>query len=289
MHCLRLVSMMAANADPFYRALAEWLTRRSGLDVRIEDRVPWQQRERMLDRGEAHIGFLCGLAYVRKADGAGPALELLAAPRMRGPRYAARAVYFSDVVVRRDSRFRSFDCLRGATWAYNEPCSHSGYTLPLSHLARLGADGGYFRRVVASGSHQTSLRIVASGQVDAAAIDSIVLERELALSSTAAASVRVIATLGPSPAPPAVIHPSVPRSTRALVRDLLTTMHDDADGRAVLEAIGMVRFVAVSDGDYDPIRTTDAAASRVRWIVPRRTERQRPARSTVACIAASTH
>src|SRR5437867_10503703 len=48
----------------------------------VEDRVPWPSREQMLDRGDAHIGFICGLPYVWKADSAAPQVELLAAPVM---------------------------------------------------------------------------------------------------------------------------------------------------------------------------------------------------------------
>jgi phosphonate transport system substrate-binding protein len=275
MNRLRLVSMMAPNADPFYRELAGWLARNSGLNIEIEERMPWQARERMLDRGEAHIGFLCGLAYVRKIDGAGPELELLAAPVMHGRRYAGRPVYFSDVVVRRESAFRTFDDLRGATWAYNEPCSHSGYTLPLSHLARLGAREGYFRRAVQSGSHQNSLLAVARGRVESAAVDSIVLERELVTDSPAAAAVCVVEILGPSPAPPAVVHTKVPTLIRTRIREMLTTMHEHRAGRAVLDAMGVSHFAPVSDCDYDPIRKTDAVASEVRWCPAsrRRTDR----------------
>ncbi len=265
MQSFKLVSMMAANADPFYRALAGWLNRRLGVEITVEDRVPWRERERMLDRGDAHVGFLCGLTYVRKIDGAGPELELLAAPVMEGRRYAGRAVYFSDIVVHRDSVFRSFDDLRGASWLYNEPGSHSGYTLPLCHLARRGEYDGYFRRAVQSGSHQESLRLVAHGHVDAAAIDSIVLKRERLLGSSAAMSVRVIETLGPSPAPPAVVHPSVPAAVRARLARLLTTMQDDALGREVLRSAGTSRFVPVSDSDYDSIRHAAAVAARARW------------------------
>jgi phosphonate transport system substrate-binding protein len=192
-------------------------------------------------------------------------LKLLAAPVMGGRRYVGRAVYYSDIVVRRESAFRSFEDLRGAAWSYNEPGSHSGYTLPLSHLALRGERDGYFRRAEQSGSHQVSLRLVAIGRVDAAAIDSIVLERERAVGSLAAAAVRVIETLGPSPAPPAVVHRNVPAKVRARLALSLTTMHDDASGREILRSAGMSRFVAASDSDYDSIRRTAAVAARARW------------------------
>lgn len=80
--------------------------------------IPWQERERLFDEGDIQILWLCGLPYVQKADGSGNALELLAVPVPSGARYLARPVYFSDVVVRRHSPYRTlFDLLaqRGLT------------------------------------------------------------------------------------------------------------------------------------------------------------------------------
>lgn len=117
----------------------------------------------MLDRGEAHLGFVCGLPYVWKADSAAPQVELLAAPVMARPRYGNRPIYFSDVVVRADSSLYCFGELRGTRWAYNEPSSHSGYNLVRYKLARLRARDQYFSSVVESGTHQNSLQLVLDG------------------------------------------------------------------------------------------------------------------------------
>lgn len=147
---------MADNAGFFDRALGDYLARRTGIPVEVEESVPWQERERMLDRGEVELGIIRGLPYVRKADRPASHLELLAAPVMQGTRYGGRPIYFSDVVVRRDSAIGAFADLRGASWAYNEPASHSGYCLTRYHLARLGETRGYFSQVVEAGAHQTA-------------------------------------------------------------------------------------------------------------------------------------
>jgi ABC-type nitrate/sulfonate/bicarbonate transport system substrate-binding protein len=58
-----------------------------------------------------------------------PKLTLLAAPLPAGARYGGKPIYFSDVVVRRDSPYQTFADLRGVTWGYNEPGSQSGYNV----------------------------------------------------------------------------------------------------------------------------------------------------------------
>src|SRR5688500_754053 len=115
---------MAANADFLYRGMAGYLSRRSGIAVETVETAPWWEREHLLDREVAQLGAVCGLDYVRKASTSRPALELLGAPVPRGRRYGGRSVYYSDVVVRHDSPYRTFADLRGASWAYNEPGSH---------------------------------------------------------------------------------------------------------------------------------------------------------------------
>lgn len=245
---------MARNADFFYRGLAGYLAQRTAVTIEPVESVPWQEREQMLDRGEAQIGFICGLPYVRKVDRPNPSLELLAAPVMQGDRYQGRPIYYSDVVVHRDSSFRCFADLRGAAWAYNEPGSQSGYNLVRSHLARLGAAAGYFGRIVEAGAHQVSLRLIIEGAVDAAAIDSAVLELELKLHPELKSHLRVIQTLGPSAVPPAVVSRRVPAALRRRLREALLSMHESMEGRRLLDEALMERYVEIADADYNGIR-----------------------------------
>jgi len=182
---------------------------------------------------------------------------------MKHRRYGARAIYYADVLVHAGSRFRTFEDLRGATWAYNEPESHSGYGLTRYQLAVGGFGSGYFGRLVASGSHQRSLELLMLRAIDATAIDSTVLERALVASSELAPRIRTIATWGPSPAPPWVVHQSVSNDIReALRREFLTFGRDAAD-RRLLDAAEMLGFADVTDREYDVIRETERVGAAV--------------------------
>jgi phosphonate transport system substrate-binding protein len=262
---LRFTTCQAQVAEPFCETLTAFIGQRLGIATEFICDIPWQERERLLDRGTIEVGWICGLPYVRKRSREGANIELLAAPIMKHPRYEEEPVYYSDVVVHAESRFRSFDDLRGATWAYNEPGSHSGYNLIRYHLAAGGMSGKYFSRVVESGSHRDSFQMVLKGFIDASAIDSTVLEMELTKDPAIAHKFRTIAVLGPSPAPPWVIHECVPGALRdALCMEFLA-MHEHAEGRRILESAGILRFGRMSDSDYDPIREMDRVAAPVEW------------------------
>jgi phosphonate transport system substrate-binding protein len=187
-------------------------------------------------------------------DRADRPIELLCAPVMAAPRYDRRPVYFTDVVVRQGARARAFSDLRGGAWAYNDAGSHSGYNVVRHHLLALGETGGFFGRVVASGSHQRSIRMVLDGEVDASGIDSTVLETETARRPELAGALRTIASIGPSPIPPVVVARRLDAALRARLRTLFLTMAADTAGRTILADGRLAGFVPVEDADYDPIR-----------------------------------
>ena len=254
METLRITSLQAENADFTIAAVTGYLAERLGISTEFIVDIPWQERKSRLDAGHIDVAWIYGLPYVRKVDQPTPGIELLAAPVMRGARYGDRPVYFSDVVVRRDSRFSTFADLHGASWAYNEPGSHSGYNVVRYHLATLGKTSRFFGQVVESGAHQTSLQMILDGRIDASAIDSTVLEQEYRHDPSIRSRVRILDTLDPSPIPPWVVRSDLSPDLRASLRQLLLGMHQDPEGQAILAEGQMSRFTHVKNGDYDTIR-----------------------------------
>lgn len=260
---LKITSCQAPNADFIGHNLAAYIQTKVNTAAEFVGDIPWPERERLLDEGAIDIGWICGLPYVRKADRPRPDIELLAAPVMAAPRYRNRPVYFSDVVVRQNSPFFTFAELRGASWAYNETGSHSGYNITRYNLAKMGETTGYFGRVVESGGHEISLQMLLNEEIDASAIDSTVLETELARDPALAAQFRVVAVWGPSPIPPWVIGRHVPAAWRQALQRLIVTMHEDEDGRSFLTQARMARFVPIQDAAYYPIREMERLAQTV--------------------------
>ncbi|HEY3230630.1 MAG TPA: PhnD/SsuA/transferrin family substrate-binding protein [Roseiflexaceae bacterium] len=263
MRDLHITSCMAPNADFVCADLAGYIGEQLQLPTACICDIPWQERERLFDAADIQVCWICGLPYVWKADLGQPPLELLVAPVMQGARYQNRPIYFSDVIVLRTSRFHTFADLRGATWAYNEPGSHSGYNVVRYHLATLGETAGFFGRVIESGAHQASLQLLLAGVIDATAIDSTVLETELQHHPEIATYIRVIATLGPSPIPPWVVLRSVPEEVRTALRTVLLQMHIEPRGHALLATARIARFEQVDDRAYDAIRRMTRQAANV--------------------------
>jgi phosphonate transport system substrate-binding protein len=206
------------------------------------------------------------LAYIEiKRDGVSP-VEPIAAPVLRGERYGGRPTYSSDVIVRSGSPLRSFADLRGCKWAFNEPYSHSGYGITRYHLVRLGETNGFFGEVVEAGWHERSIRLVASGEVDASAIDSQVLAVELRDNPELAQRIRVIETLGPSTIQPVVVARRLPEELKAAVRDVIVGLGDTNGAEAHLRRGFVRRFVPIGDADYEDLRQMRAACAAANFL-----------------------
>lgn len=244
---------MAPNADAMCRDLARYLGRALEMSVEWVDGITWDERERLFDRGEIDLCWICGLPYADKVD-AGALIEPCVAPIMLGARYGGLPVYFSDVFVRSDSIYTCLSDLFGASWAYNEPRSHSGYNIVRYRLAQIGRTVEFFGRAVEAGSHQAALSLILAGDVAAAAVDTTVFEAEARRDPLLARSVRAVETLGPSPAPPWVFSATLPQTLRDKVRACLAQAHRTAEGAEVLASWGIRELRPVEDCAYHPIR-----------------------------------
>ncbi len=243
--------------------LAGYLSKRLPISVVPILDVTWQERDRLLDQGQIDMCWICGLPYTLKVDRQDSNIELLTAPVMQGERYQDRPIYYSDVVVHKDSSFQSLADLRNASWAYNESGSHSGYNVVRYELAARGETSGFFGRVIESGAHQNSLKMILNREVDASAIDITVLEQEFRDDPSLRSKIRIIDTFGPSPIPPWVVSKNLPVELRQNLKEVFVRMDQDPEGRAILARGHMIRFARVEDRDYDPIREMARKAANV--------------------------
>jgi phosphonate transport system substrate-binding protein len=252
---LRFGTYLAPNMLATYELIAEEVGRRVGLPTELVVETSYESCIQDVN----DVCFVCSLPYVTfEAQGLSPA-EPVAAPVLIGRRYGGRPIYFSDVIVHRDSPHERFLDLRGRSWAYNETLSHSGYGITRYHLVRLGETGGFFSEVVEAGFHQEAIRMVARGEVDGSAIDSQVLEIELRDHPELREDIRAVEALGPSTIQPVAVSKRLDEDLRDAVRGALVAMQGDPEVRAGL-ARGLVdRFVPVGPKDYDDIRAMVAA------------------------------
>ena len=247
---LRVLTFLAPNMLPVYQFLMGHLGSKLGCEIELSAGSDYDEIF------GADLAFICGLPYALYTRPRYPSasIEALVAPVLQGERFQDRPIYFSDVIVHRDSPFQSFADLRGCSWAYNEPLSQSGYGITRYWLTELGETHGYFGEVIETGFHQESIRRVFRREIDASAIDAQVLAVELRQQPHLAQGLRVIASLGPSTIQPLAAASHLPQNLKDEIRAVFSEMHHDPACRAQLEAGFIDHFAVVGDEDYDDIR-----------------------------------
>jgi phosphonate transport system substrate-binding protein len=260
-----LTILFATFLSPILYGTYEHIARYIGEKVDCPTMLRVGQSFEEFAEGQIDAAFICGLPYVRMTSQYNCPVELLAAPVLIGKRYLHRPIYFSDVIVRNESPYTCFDDLRGCVWAYNERASHSGCNLVCYSLLERGKSPDYFGETVKSDSHLRSLEMVLEGQVDAAAIDSHLLDVLRSRDVKLAARLRVVDMLGPSSIPPVVISKRVAKEIKCRIQQALITIHlDDCGARGLREGL-IERFVVVADEDYGDLREMLKKVERVEF------------------------
>lgn len=265
MQPLRFVNFLAPGVLPVYQFIAAVV----GGNLGIQTEVLVGDSHEQFTALRPDVAFICGLPYVLMMRQTPTPVEVLAAPVLQGERYGGRPIYFSDVVVHRDSPFQTFVDLRGGSWAYNEPVSQSGYGITRHHLLQKGETDGFFREVIYTGWHQRSLEMIAAGKIDSAAIDSQVLTIFRRDYPALMEHLRVIDSLGPSTIQPVIARATLDKALKADIQAALLALSENPMAREQLARGFFERFVAMTDADYDDIRAMLAAAEAADFLIIR--------------------
>lgn len=238
-----------------YQEITDYIEKKSGIETDFVTGLSYSTVNSMIEQGAAQVAFICGYPYILSYDNSpNPSHHLLAAPVMESELYEGKPIYYSYVIVRKDSPINSFEQLKGKRWAYNDTTSNSGYNMPRAKLIDMGETNGFFSEVIHSGSHEESVRMVASGLADASAIDSLVLDYMRLEGEDFAEDVKIIETLGPAGIPPVVYSTSFPEEKANKIKQVLLGMKDDPEGRDILKKAHLKAFVEVDDTLFDDVR-----------------------------------
>jgi phosphonate transport system substrate-binding protein len=231
-----------------YAPLLDYLSRKLERPVELVQRRTYAEINDLIDSGFVDVAFVCTSAYVAGQRDFG--MQLLAAPEVNG-----ETVYYSFLVVPAGSDARSMADLRGKVFAFTDPMSNTGHNYPTYLVQQLGeTPDTFFARTFYTYSHDDAIRAVASGLADGAAVDSLVYDYAVKREPDLAARTRIILRSQPFGIPPVVVGPNARPQVVAELRDALSDMSEDADGRRVLAALGIERFVTVEDSIYDSVR-----------------------------------
>jgi ABC-type phosphate/phosphonate transport system substrate-binding protein len=175
----------------------------------------------------------CGLPYRTRLHGQ---VTLVATPICDLPG-TPPGHYHSVLVARRTDPRRDLADFDGATLAYNEALSQSGWAAPAAAAAAIGIT---FAAGLETGAHRNSARAVAEGRADLAAIDGLTW-RMIRRWDATAAELKEIGTTPPTPALPWIT--AIARDPAPLADAIADALADlSPEDRDALGLLGAIRF-----------------------------------------------
>jgi len=169
---------------------------------------------------------------------------------------------FRSVFITGDPAIQKLADLKGKDVSFGSQSSTSGHLMPRSFLLQAGVDPDKdFRRVAYSGAHDATIAAVASGKVQAGALNISVWEKFIADKKVDPAQVRAFYTTPTYYDYNWTVHADMPAALREkLTQALLSLSRDSAEGREILELQRATRFVPSKAENYKGIETAARSA-----------------------------
>jgi phosphonate transport system substrate-binding protein len=243
------IGLTAVFLDDEIRFLLRWrayLEQRLGRKVQFLQRGRYRETIELLREGQLDAAWICGLPYVRfKSD-----LRLIAVPLFQG-----KPLYRSYLIVPSgDTATRSILDLRGKIFAFSDPDSNSGFLYP-SYVLRISGERveTFFKRSFFTWAHRKVVMAVSAQLAQGGSVDGYVWETLNRAPGALTAGTRVVARSPEFGHPPIVARAGLAPELAQALRDALTGMTRDSEGRALLAALNLDGFTPGSETLFDSI------------------------------------
>jgi phosphonate transport system substrate-binding protein len=241
---------LARKAAP----LTRYLERKLGVKVEFTPVTDYAAAVEALVNKQVDLAWLGGFTFVQANQRSGGKIVPLV--------QRAEDEKFRSVFITTDPGIRSLIDLKGHNLSFGSQSSTSGHLMPRSFLLAAGIDPDRdLKRVAYSGAHDATAVAVASGKVDAGALNISVWEKLVADGKVDAAKVRVFYTT------PAYydynwsVHADMPAAQREkLAQAFLELSPATPEGREILALQGATRFIPTRAENYRGIETAARSA-----------------------------
>lgn len=228
-----------------YRALAAYLGKQLGQPEKLVLRDTYEEINKIVENQECEIALVCTYPFILGERKFG--MQALVVPVQEGSQY-----FRSYVIVPVNSPAQTLLDLRGKKFASADIFSMSGWLFPALWLKEHHENPQtFFSKQIISGSHDRSVISVANGYTDGAAVHSRVYRQ---MAPAIRDQTRIIMESEPFGQDPICVHPGMPRERQEQLRTILTRMHETDEGRAILAALIIDRFIVPDPRLYDNAR-----------------------------------
>jgi ABC-type phosphate/phosphonate transport system substrate-binding protein len=253
---LPMYPIYRADVEAFWRAIAADLRGQGVPDV--PDHLQWPDDILAeMRRPDLLLGQTCGYPLVTLLK---DAVRVVGAFRYTTPGCDG-ARYSSVVIARVDETAADIAGFRGRRVAYNSTDSQSGYNSLRALVAPLAVDGRFFGASLETGAHHASMRAVAEGRADVAAIDCVSFAQIAAIEPMFAAKLKVVGHTPSAPGLPLITHSEASDDDIAALRGALGRVATDPSLTDIRSRLLIAGFEPLDDAPYADIIAMETGAS----------------------------
>lgn len=232
----------------YYKRFLDYIGEKLGRHVDFVDREDYAEINDLLRKGDIDAAFVCSGPYVDGHKDFG--LELLVAPQAYG-----ETLYYSYIIVAKSAPINSLEGLRGKKFAFTDPLSNTGKLVPTFMLTKMNeTPETFFKSYTYTKSHDKSIKAVAMGMVDGAAVDSLIWEYLNRTNPEFTSKTKIIRKSSPYAVPPVVVSRGLDRELKERLKQIFLNAHKDEKGKGLIRQMMIDKFVVIDDHAYDSIR-----------------------------------
>lgn len=232
-----------------YQEMVKYISEQLGEPAVLVQRKTYEELNMLLASGEADVAFVSTGAYTTY-NGMIP-LELLAMVQTDGTVY-----YRTYIIVHADSNIRTFDQLRGRTFAFTDPLSYSGrlaVDYMLMDTYNTTAEK-FFHKCFYTYNHDKSVWAVVNKLADGAGIDSQIYDYAKKADPDIDKKIRIITIMEPTPTGPVVMRQDLPQELKERLREIFYYMDEDPHMVQAMRQAIIDKFVVPEPGAYDALK-----------------------------------
>lgn len=232
-----------------FRLLGEYLGRKIGVPVRF---TILSRYGNILESFEAER--MDG-AFFGSFTGALAIQRLGVVPLARPVNLDGTSTYHGYLFVRKDSKIRTVDDMRGKRMAFVDKATTAGYLFPLAWMIERGVKGpdGFFSEYYFTGSHDAAIAAVLDGKADVGAAKHSVWDRIRRVNPRVDEELLILADSARVPSNGLCVRKDMEPDLREALRRALLDLEADAEGSKVLAEFGAIRFIETTAKDYAPV------------------------------------
>lgn len=233
----------------FYKEIVDYIGKKINTPVQMVQKENYDEMDKLLKSGEVKIAFICSGPYVRNKEEFG--VELLVAPQSYG-----KPFYNAYIIVHKDSPYKSLRDLKGKSFAFTDPKSNTGKLVPTYMVAKNfnSKPENFFSKIIYTRSHDKSIEAVAKKLVDGASVDSLIYDYAARKNPVYTSLTKVIEKSPSYGIPPVVVTKGFNPELKKNIKDVFLNMHNDTEGKRILDGIMVDKFIIPKDSDYNSVR-----------------------------------